>query len=73
MCPACQKGHEIAESIKKKFGNPIHWVFKDFPLEQHEGADRMAEAAHCANDQGKFWQYQDFLFSSEKKPGPRKN
>jgi protein-disulfide isomerase/uncharacterized membrane protein len=70
MCPACRKSHKIAESIKKKYGNRIHWVFKDYPLEQHEGADRMAEAAHCANDQGKFWQYQDFLFLSENKPGP---
>jgi protein-disulfide isomerase/uncharacterized membrane protein len=70
MCPACRKGHKIAESIKEKYKNRIHWVFKDYPLEQHKGADRMAEAAHCANDQGKFWQYQDFLFSSENNPGP---
>lgn len=69
LCPGCQKGHEIAETIKKKFKGRIRWVFKDFPLEQHEGADKMAEAAHCAHDQGKFWQYQDILFSMGKKTG----
>jgi protein-disulfide isomerase len=70
MCPACRKAHVIAENIKKKYNDRIRWVFKDFPLEQHEGADRMAEAAYCANDQGKFWQYQDLLFSLENISGP---
>ncbi len=69
LCPGCQKGHKIAETVKKKFKGRIRWVFKDFPLEQHEGADKMAEAAHCAHDQGKFWQYQDILFSMGKKTG----
>jgi protein-disulfide isomerase len=63
MCPACRKAHKIAIRIKKKYKDRIKWVFKDFPLEQHVGAKKMAEAAHCANDQGKFWQYQDLLFS----------
>jgi predicted DsbA family dithiol-disulfide isomerase/uncharacterized membrane protein len=70
MCPACRKTHQIVEHIKKKYRDRIQWVFKDFPLEQHEGADKMAEAAYCANDQGTFWKYQDLLFSSENKPGP---
>jgi len=68
LCPGCRKGHEIAKTIKRKYKDRIRWVFKDFPLEHHIGADKMAEAAHCANDQRKFWQYQDLLFSSEKTP-----
>jgi protein-disulfide isomerase len=70
MCPACRKTHQIVKRIKKKYRNHVQWIFKDFPLEQHEGAEKMAEAAYCANDQGKFWKYQDLLFSSENKPGP---
>ena len=68
LCPGCRKAHEITKSIKDKYKDRIRWVFKDFPLEHHEGADKMAEAAHCANDQGKFEEYQDMLFSSQKVP-----
>lgn len=68
LCPGCRKAHEFTKTIKDKYKGRIRWVFKDFPLEHHAGADRMAEAAHCANDQGKFWDYQDLLFSSEKTP-----
>jgi protein-disulfide isomerase len=39
-------------------------VFVDFPLEQmHPNARKAAEAAHCAGDQGKFWQMHDRLFA----------
>ncbi len=68
LCPGCRKGYEITKTIRDKYRDRIRWVFKDFPLDRHEGADKMAEAAHCANDQGKFWQYQDLLFSSENTP-----
>ena len=65
LCPGCRKAHDISKTIKEKYGDHICWVFKDFPLKQHKGSDKMAEAAHCADDQGKFWQYQDLMFSSE--------
>jgi protein-disulfide isomerase len=65
LCPGCRKAHDISKTIKEKYGDQICGVFKDFPLKQHKGSDKMAEAAHCADDQGKFWQYQDLMFSSE--------
>ncbi|MFO8084504.1 MAG: thioredoxin domain-containing protein [Desulfobacterales bacterium] len=68
LCPGCRKAHENAEIVKEKYRDRIRWVFKDFPLEQHKGADKMAEAAHCADEQGKFWPYQDLLFSSKFEP-----
>jgi protein-disulfide isomerase len=31
----------------------------------HPNAQKAAEATECANDQGKFWEYQDLLFANQ--------
>ncbi len=61
-CPACREAHEITMEIRAAYRGSVRWVFKDFPLERHEGARLQAEAARCARDQGLFWEYQDMLF-----------
>ena len=44
----------------------VLFVYKDFPLTNlHPNAVKVAEAAHCAGDQGMFWEYGDILFASE--------
>jgi protein-disulfide isomerase len=44
----------------------VQYVFKDFPLEQlHPQAFRAAEAAHCAGEQGRFWEMHDRLFANQ--------
>ena len=67
-CPACRKAHEIAMEVREAYRGKIRWVFKDYPLERHEGAGTLAEAARCARDQGMFWEYQDMLFLSPVDP-----
>lgn len=41
----------------------VNFVFRDFPL---NGPDSVfaAEAAYCAGDQGKYWQYHDELYNN---------
>ncbi len=65
-CPACRGTHETVQKVKKTYGNQIRWVFMDYPLRRHKFAQKAAEAAHCAGDQGKFWEYQDLAFTREK-------
>ena len=43
----------------------IRLVFRQFPLEMHKEAPKAAEAALCANEQGKFWEYHDTLFQNQ--------
>jgi protein-disulfide isomerase len=40
----------------------VRYVFKYFPFLGEESY-HAAEAAECASDQGKFWEYHDLLFS----------
>lgn len=41
----------------------VYFVFFDFPFLGQESLDA-AEAARCAQDQGKFWEYHDTLYKS---------
>jgi protein-disulfide isomerase len=43
----------------------VRHVFKDFPLSFHDNAHIAAEAAECADDQGKFWAYHDLIFENQ--------
>jgi len=44
----------------------VRVVFRDFPLGMHQQARPAAEAAQCANAQGKFWEYHDKLFANQR-------
>jgi len=45
----------------------VKHVFLDMPLESiHKNALKAAEAAGCADEQGKFWEMHDRLFANQK-------
>lgn len=49
-------------------------LFKDFTLNDYilqprKGSTLAAEAAYCAGDEGKFWQYHDELFNNQEREG----
>ena len=44
-------------------------MFKDFPLPNHEDAPKAAEAAHCAGEQGKYWEMHDRIFANQSSLG----
>jgi protein-disulfide isomerase len=43
----------------------VRIVFKDFPLPNHTQAPKAAEAAHCAGEQGKYWEMHDRIFANQ--------
>jgi len=45
----------------------VKLVWKDFPLTSiHPQALKASEAAHCAGDQGRYWEYHDVLFANQR-------
>jgi protein-disulfide isomerase len=64
-CPACRSTHEVVKQIRAAYGDRVRWIYKDYPLRRHKDAFKAAEASHCAQEQGKFWQYQESLFTSQ--------
>jgi len=69
QCPFCAKGAQVVSELKKKYGNKIKVVFKNFPLPFHNHAMGAAVASLCANEQGseKFWKLHDKMFADQEK------
>jgi protein-disulfide isomerase len=68
QCPYCSRVNPTLKQLDEKYGSKLRVVFRDFPLVQiHKEAVKAAEAAQCANDQGKFWEMHDKLFSNQSK------
>lgn len=66
QCPYCLRASPTLVQLQQAYGDKLRVVWKDFPLTQiHPDAFKAAEAAHCAGDQGKFWQYHDRLFANQ--------
>ena len=65
QCPYCRRVQSVLKRLMTAYHGQLKLVFRDFPLRQiHPEAQKAAEAAQCANDQGQFWQYHDRLFAA---------
>lgn len=64
QCPFCQRFHVTTfAEIKKNYIDTgmVRFFSRDMPLDFHPNAMRAAQAARCANEQGKFWQLRDVM------------
>lgn len=64
-CPACANISPLLEAIVKKNSDKVRLDFYHFPLSYHKNAFMAAEAAECANDQGKFWEFGKLAFANQ--------
>ena len=64
QCPYCKTVQPTFNDLLKRYDGKLRIVHKDLPLEAiHPQARQSAEAARCAGEQGKFWEYHDKLYS----------
>jgi len=63
-CPFCRRYFlQVYPKLMAQYGDRVRYVVRYFPLESiHPHAFGAAEAAACAADQGRFWDYHDVLF-----------
>ena len=58
---------ETISQLRREYEGSIKYVIFNFPISRiHPFADQAAEAAECAHDQGKFWEYHDLLFQNQR-------
>ncbi len=72
QCPFCRKfWRETYPQIKKEYidTGKAKLVFRDLPLSFHPAAQSAAEAAECAGDQDKYYEFHDKLFAEQDKKG----
>ena len=68
QCPYCAKFYsETLPQLTKEYidTGKAKFVFRDYPLDFHPEAQKAAEAAECAHEQGKFWEMHDKLFENQ--------
>jgi predicted DsbA family dithiol-disulfide isomerase len=63
QCPYCQVAEPTLKKLLAKYEGRVSLSYRDFPLSEiHPNADLAAQAARCAGDQAKFWEYHDSLY-----------
>ncbi len=67
-CPFCKQAQPTFNELLSRYNGKVRLVHKDLPLESlHPQARQAAEAARCAYEQGKFWEYHDKLYANSPK------
>lgn len=67
QCPYCQAFHPTMEQLMNDpaYKGKVRWVYRHYPLSFHPQATPSANAAECAAEQGKFWEFADALFAGQ--------
>ena len=64
-CPHCNKVRRVVTAVANRRGD-VRVVSRDFPIERaHPFAALAAEAAACAQDQGRYWEMWERLFDNQ--------
>ncbi len=68
-CPYCQAFQATMNQVMADYKGKVKWVYRFFPLSFHANATPAANAAACAGEQGKFWEYADALYENQSSLG----
>ncbi len=62
-CVECKKVFYELRKIRNEYSNNITFIYRHFPI--NAASKKTAEAAECAKDQGRFWEYHDKLYANQ--------
>ena len=66
-CPYCGGLFPTLKQVEKNYPQTVRIVYRQFPLSNlHPHAMKAAEAALCANEQNKFWEFHDSMFGNQR-------
>lgn len=65
QCPYCKVFYASLRDTMKAYPDNVLFDFKELPLDIHPQADSAALASKCAQEQGKFWEYADKLYTTQ--------
>lgn len=65
QCPACQRAAVTVKKLLEAYPQKINFTFRHFPLPGHRWSAVAHQAAECAAQKGKFWQFHDRLYDNQ--------
>lgn len=65
QCPACLVAEPYVRKLRTDYPTQIQFIYKEFPLAQHNHSREAATLAEAAAEQGKFWEMHDKLFDTQ--------
>jgi protein-disulfide isomerase/uncharacterized membrane protein len=73
QCPFCERGHAAIRALLRDHPEQVRIVHRNFPLDpacnpmlrkpMHNRACLYAALAHCAGEQGRFWEASDLMYA----------
>jgi len=70
QCPFCQRAKPVLDEIATRHPQDVRIIYRNLPLDSlHPRARASAEAAACAGEGNKFWEYHDKLFANNRALG----
>jgi predicted DsbA family dithiol-disulfide isomerase len=67
-CPFCRRAEPVVAQVLKEYAGKVRFEYRHFPLESiHPQARGASEAAVCADEQGRFWEFHEQIFAGEGK------
>lgn len=65
-CSFCGRHfQQTLQPLLEKYDGYLKYVYRDFPSVGGDAAQLAGMAAQCANDQGQFWAYHNYLFTNQ--------
>ncbi len=65
QCPHCKHVFDAMNSVFSSYKEKIEFVFIDFPINRSGISRVVAEAAFCALEQGKYWEFHELAFKNQ--------
>ncbi len=66
QCPFCSRARPAINQVLDEYKGKVRYILRDFPLSFHKDSIKAHEAAHCAGDQGKYWEMNKKLWENQK-------
>ncbi len=70
QCPYCKEQAYVLKKVLETYPGKVQMTFRHMPISGQPGSGSfpLHEASMCAAEQGKFWEFHDFVFGLDKKP-----
>ncbi len=73
QCPYCKRFVQSTfAQLRRNYidTGKVRWVVRDLPMSFHPDARKAGQAAHCAGEEGKYWEMREILFTNSPKLEP---